>query len=84
MMLPLPLGNNSMYYIMVKRGEFQRFDLLHRTFGSLTSVVWDPRGRDRRLTADPYNGEERRTVDRRGPVPASWKALSFIVVERPT
>ena len=71
-----------MYYVIVRRGDFQKFDLLHKTFGTVTSVVWDSRVHERRLTVDPLDGEDQRHIDRREPAPASWTALGFVVVER--
>jgi hypothetical protein len=71
-----------MYYVIVRRGDFQKFDLLHKTFGTVTSVVWDQRVHERRRSVDPRQAEDRRRLDRRGPVPVSWKALGFVVAER--
>jgi hypothetical protein len=72
-----------MYWIVVKRGEHQRYDLLHKAFGQTTPVVWDRRVRERRRTSAviPFT-VERRQIERRGAVPASWVALGFVVVQR--
>ena len=72
-----------MYCIVLKRGEYQRYDLLHRTFGQTTPIIWDRRRtRDRRTITIPIT-EERRQIERRGAPPASWVALGFVVVWRP-
>jgi hypothetical protein len=71
-----------MYFIVVKRGDYQRHDLLHKTFGRLTPVVWDRRVRERRHAGTVMEGEDRRRAERRGPAPASWKALNFVVIQR--
>ena len=71
-----------MYYVIVRRGDYQKFDLLHKMFGTVASVVWDPRSHERRRTDDPPAGEERRHLDRRGPPLVSWTALGFVVAER--
>ncbi|HVH26067.1 MAG TPA: hypothetical protein VM818_04885 [Vicinamibacterales bacterium] len=72
-----------MYCIIIKRGDYQRFDLLHRTFGSTTPVIWDRRVRERRGTSDTALMPERRQTQRRGQEPASWAALGFVVVQQP-
>jgi len=73
-----------MFCIVLKRGEDQRYDLLHKAFGQTTPVVWDRRrGCDRRRTsaALPFT-EERRLHERREPASPSWMALGFVVVQR--
>jgi hypothetical protein len=72
-----------MFCIVVKRGEYQRYDSLYKAFGQTTPVVWDRRVRERRRTsaAIPFT-EERRQIERRGAAPASWVALGFVVVHR--
>jgi hypothetical protein len=73
-----------MVCIVQKRGDYRRYDVLHRMFGSTTPVVWDQRRRERRRTSAASTVlEERRKIERRGPAPLSWVALGFIVVERP-
>ena len=37
-----------MFCIVVKRGSFQSYDLLHRAFGQKVPVVWDRRRCERR------------------------------------
>lgn len=71
-----------MFCIVVKRGDFKRQELLHKSFGTLTPVVWDRRVRERRQQGAAQTGEDRRHSDRRGPPPASWKALNFVVIHR--
>lgn len=61
------------YCIVVKRGDFQTYDLLYKTFGSRVPVIWDRRERDA-SSPEP---------DRRvGSAPTSWVALGFVVAER--
>ena len=73
-----------MYYIVVKRGDFGTYDLLHKSFGQKTPLLWDRRRADRRGSnaAAPAVQEERRQSDRRAANPASWSALNFIVFRR--
>jgi hypothetical protein len=73
-----------MFYIVLKRGEYQRYDLLHKEFGQKTPVVWDQRVSERRRTSAAIPPrEERRRIERRGPVSPSWVALGFVVIQRP-
>jgi hypothetical protein len=73
-----------MYCIVLRRGDYQRYDLLHKTFGSTTPVIWDRRVRERRKTSDTTAmADERRQAERRGPAPTSWMALGFVVVQQP-
>jgi hypothetical protein len=72
-----------MYYIVLKRGEYQRFDLLHKAFGSTTPVIWDRRARERRRSAGgSLASGERRRGERRSPPPASWTGLGFVVIQQ--
>jgi hypothetical protein len=65
--------------IVVRKGDFQTFDLLHKAFGVRVPVIWDQRNRSAaRQDATPETGE-RRT----GTAPASWVALGFVVIDRP-
>jgi hypothetical protein len=71
-----------MYCIVVKRGSFQSYDLLHEAFGQKLPIVWDQRQRERRHVAGSLAIPDRRHAQRRGPEPASWMALGFVVVRR--
>jgi hypothetical protein len=73
-----------MVRIVVKRGEFQRFDDLYKAFvpNGAADVVWDRRIRDRRKGKGTAEGQERRLATRRGPHPVSWTGLGFVVCER--
>lgn len=71
-----------MYVMIVRRGDFQRQEMLHRTFGQFTPVVWDRRKGERRDPETVHDGDDRRHAERRGPPPASWAALGFVVVNR--
>ena len=61
-----------MYCVVVKRGDFETYDLLYKTFGSRLPVIWDRR---KHSTADAQNQD-----DRRADPPASWAALGFVVI----
>ena len=73
-----------MVRIVVKRGEFQRFDDLYRVFvpNGAADVVWDRRLRERRKTKASAESEERRRGERRSAQPLSWTGLNFVVCER--
>ena len=73
-----------MVRIVVKRGEFQRFDDLYKAFvpNGAADVVWDRRLRERRKGKEAVERQERRVATRRGPLPVSWTGLSFVVCER--
>ena len=75
-----------MYLMIVKRGDLQQLDLLHKTFApsSPIQVIWDRRVRERRKGTSATTSLERRQRERRGPTPASWTALSFVVVQSGT
>jgi hypothetical protein len=73
-----------MVRIVVKRGEFQRFDDLYKVFvpSGAADVVWDRRLRERRKMKASSDVQERRRGDRRSPQPVSWTGLNFVVCER--
>ena len=68
--------------IVVRAGATDRFAALERAFGPEgVGVVWDRRVRDRRQhVGDLPAVTERRRIERRGPAPASWALLDFLVV----
>jgi len=68
--------------IVVRTGASDRFATLRETFASEgIEVVWDRRlGERRRAGADSLPEPDRRRRERRGPVPASWDLLDFLVV----
>jgi hypothetical protein len=70
-----------MYCIVVKRGSFQSYDLLHQAFGQKVPIVWDRRLRNRRASLGTPRPDRRRK-QRRGGDPASWTGLDFVVVQR--
>ncbi|MGH9312403.1 MAG: hypothetical protein ACRD1S_04305 [Vicinamibacterales bacterium] len=68
-----------MYCIVVKRGDYQQYDVLYRAFGARVPVVWDRR---RRAGPDPHPAPGagiNHRPDRRGGIPSSWVALGFVV-----
>jgi hypothetical protein len=73
-----------MVRIVVKRGEFQRFDDLYKVFvpNGAADVVWDRRLRERRRAKPSADVAERRRVERRSPRPISWTGLGFVVCEK--
>jgi hypothetical protein len=68
--------------IVVRAGAAERFAALEAAFGGDgVGVVWDRRAGERRRDGrDAPGAAERRRRDRRGPVPASWALLDFLVV----
>jgi hypothetical protein len=68
--------------IVVRAGAIDRFAALRAAFGPEgVEVVWDRRFAERRRPpAGPSPGLERRRRERRGPIPASWALLDFLVV----
>ena len=68
-----------MHCIIVRRGDYQQYDVLYRTFGSRVPVIWDRRRAPQRTQMD--GGAAHHDRRRRDP-PASWIALGFVVVER--
>jgi hypothetical protein len=73
-----------MVRIVVKRGEFQRFDDLYKVFvpNGAADVVWDRRLRERRKGKASSDVQERRKAERRSPHPVSWTGLGFLVCDR--
>ena len=68
--------------IIVKRGDFERYEVLFKSFGQRVSVMWDRRRGQRRQALDPPNADERRRTERRGLPLASWRGLGFVVVDK--
>lgn len=68
--------------IVVRSGAADRFAALHAAFSREgVDVVWDRRHGERRHgTPRPSANDERRRLDRRGPMPPSWTLLDFVVV----
>ena len=68
--------------IVVRTGALDRFAALRDAFlAEGIAVVWDRRRAERRR-AVPAGGPaaERRRRERRGPAPATWDLLDFLVV----
>jgi hypothetical protein len=67
--------------IVVRAGALDRFAALREAFSSDgVRVVWDRRVGERRWGRDSAPAPERRRRERRGPEPASWALLDFLVV----
>jgi len=68
--------------IVVRAGAVDRFAALKSAFAPEgVDVVWDRRLAERRQPDDNSTTRpERRRQDRRGPTPASWALLDFLVV----
>jgi hypothetical protein len=67
--------------IFVRAGALDRFAALEGAFGAEgVGVLWDRRVGDRRHGGGPGTPTERRRGDRRGPPPASWTLLDFVIV----
>ena len=77
-----------MYCIIVKRGDFQMYDLLYKSFGSRVPVIWDRRQRtapsaSSQSSSTTESAESKESTERRNSMlPASWQALGFVVVHR--
>ncbi len=69
-----------MHCIIVRRGDFQTFDLLHKAFSARLPVIWDRR--ERTATARPERTPTTVRNERRSSPPVSWVALGFVVVDR--
>ncbi len=67
-----------MYCIVVKRGDYQQYDVLYRAFGARVPVIWDRR-RLARPDPNPAPSPDINHPDRRGGIPPSWIALGFVV-----
>jgi hypothetical protein len=69
-------------FIVVRAGAIDRFSVLVGAFaGEGVEVFWDRRLTERRRSdAEMSPTPERRRRDRRGPAPASWALLDFLVV----
>jgi hypothetical protein len=63
--------------IVVKRGEYDRYDLLHRAFGDRLPVVWDRRRVTRLRLDDALRWP--RVAERRSSRSADWEDLGFVV-----
>lgn len=72
----------STYCLVVKRGDFGRYDLLYKTFGQRFPVLWDRRRADRRKDDGAQPDGERRQRSRREPLGLTWEALGFTVARR--
>lgn len=68
-----------MYCLIVKRGDPDRFDLLHKTFGEQVAVIWERRRGERRKRTADSDAAERRQRDRRGTIPLTWSVLGFAI-----
>lgn len=62
--------------IIVRRGEFQVFQVLRENFEA--PMVWDRRIAERRVEPQPVAREHRMT-ERRAPLPGSWTAHGFVL-----
>ena len=66
--------------LIVRRGALRRFDRLVRDTRDLpATVIWDRRQGERRAASHTV-AEERRTAERRRPVPFTWEVADFVVV----
>ena len=67
--------------VIVRRGQFATYELLHRTFAGdpRVQIIWDRRVGERRQSAEsPGNGERRRSDRRRVP-PSQWRQLNYMI-----
>lgn len=68
--------------IVVRRGDFDRYEVLYKAFGDRVAVIWDRRRSERRRQHDARGASERRKAERRTPPGPSWRLLGFVVAER--
>jgi hypothetical protein len=67
--------------VVVRAGAVDRFAALKSALApDGVDVVWDRRLGDRRRSDDSAQALDRRRLDRRGSMPASWSLLDFLVV----
>ena len=69
--------------IFVKRGEFWTFKVLEERCGAIqdVDVRWDRRRGEDRRQRSAFTPRERRSGDRRKPLPADWAIMGYTVVE---
>ncbi len=78
----MSIGDPPRFLVIVRRGQADCFTILAATFArDLVQVIWDRRIEERRGVTHPSPQERRRRV-RRGPPPASWSGLDYLVVTR--
>ena len=68
--------------IIVRRGDFQTYDLLYKAYSHRLPVIWDRRKRPDITGAEKTTADTSDVERRSSPLPASWAALGFLVVER--
>lgn len=71
-----------MHCIIVRRGDYQQYEVLYKAFGARVPVVWDRRRGERRDLNRPSEAAAPPTPERRSTTPPSWRALGFVVVDR--
>ena len=71
------------YLAVVGRGNTARFRFLQEYLAGpgFVEVIWDRRVQERR-NAKEVGVIDRRSGDRRQPLPATWSALSFVLAPR--
>jgi len=67
--------------IVVRRGDYQQYDVLYKAFGARVPVIWDRRRLERSDGDSAPRAGEGHSTDRRNGRPASWDALGFVVAE---
>lgn len=68
--------------VVVRRGDFQRYEVLYKVFGDRVPVIWDRRHSERRRLDSLPDTSDRRRGKRRSVPPLSWLALGVVIVER--
>jgi hypothetical protein len=69
-----------MHFIIVRRGQDEKFRFLKETFERYPiDVFWDRRAKDRRQRVEVRPVDHRRGGDRRRAVPETWAELDFVL-----
>jgi hypothetical protein len=81
----LPRPSWSPYLFIVQRDQFDIFRSLEECLHApdIAEVTWDRRTGQRRNRSEPVE-PERRSRERRGAPPVTWRAFGFVMVRRGT
>jgi Cu/Ag efflux protein CusF len=79
----LTAADASPYLFIVQRDQLDIFRSLKERLHApdIAEVIWDRRTRHRRARTEPVS-TERRSKERRGPHPPTWRAFGFVMARR--